>query len=352
MKTEAIKLKRVRELDVFKGLAIAAVIMIHTTGRGVTELDVSSSSYFLHLILNRFSQFSVPAFIFASSILLSYIYRNEFCTITAGQLKTFYVKRFIRIMPPYMIWTLIYLLAKHTISGSLSDITLKSYLRCLCLGTGHFHLYFIVIIIQLYIFMPYLIYCVSRLNLRFNQILPIAAALQIVFYYVHKMVIVKYINRPASLMPWYLVLILLGIWIGINYEEYHKRVKSMIASIPIAAVSGILYTYAYHLINIGRPVSTLLFNILWYIYVTAASLSLLYISDKMNNPFLEKSGQLSFGIYLMHPMILLFMNNAFTTGNVLAFDVYTLLKFVLAYSISYVITLVLEKTTVGKYIVG
>jgi len=87
---------------------ITAVILIHVTSHGVGTFDPTSTSYFVYLILNRLSQFAVPTFIFASCVLLSYIHGDVFRSMTTEKLKTFYRKRFVRIIPPYLIWTLVY----------------------------------------------------------------------------------------------------------------------------------------------------------------------------------------------------------------------------------------------------
>ncbi len=345
-------MKRVKDLDVLKGLAITAVIIIHTTGSGTVDFGPSTHSYFMYLALNRLTQFAVPTFIFASSVLLSYVHANDFHTITAGKLKDFYIKRFVRIIPPYMIWTLLYLFFKHAVSGSLEDITLKSYLKCLCIGTGYYHLYFIVIIIQLYIFMPYIMYCISKLHLRFGPTVLISAALQAAFYYSYKAFLSAYLQRPASLLPWYMVLVFIGTWIGTNYEEYTKKERHVIALLPITIVTGVYYTYLYHLVNIGKPISTSVFNFTWYVYVTTAALLLLYASTKVRIPFFENAGKLSFGIYLMHPLFLNVMNGIFSTGNVITYHAYTLFEFLLIYTVSYLLTSAIEKTPFGKYIVG
>ncbi|MBK6585897.1 MAG: hypothetical protein IPG26_02060 [Coprothermobacter sp.] len=88
---------------------------------------------------------------------------------------------------------------------------------------------------------------------------------------------------------------------------------------------------------------------MWYIYVSSMPLLLLYISKKVNSRFFETAGQLSFGIFLMHPLFLFIMNRIYATANAILYDIFV---FFIIYSLSYIITKWLEATPWGKYIVG
>ncbi|HUM44864.1 MAG TPA: acyltransferase, partial [Fervidobacterium sp.] len=175
-------MKRLREFDVLKGLSITAVILIHVTSHGVGTFDPTSTSYFVYLILNRLSQFAVPTFIFASSVLLSYIHGDGFRSMTTEKLKTFYRKRFVRVIPPYLIWTLVYLVVKHIESNGTVAVNLGNYFNLLVRGDGYYHLYFVIVILQVYILLPFITYVVSHLNIRFRQILLISIGVQVACY--------------------------------------------------------------------------------------------------------------------------------------------------------------------------
>ena len=342
-------MKRIREFDVLKGLCITAVILIHVTSHGVGTFDPTSTSYFVYLILNRLSQFAVPTFIFASCVLISYIHRDDFRTITAGGLKAFYTKRFVRIIPPYLIWTLVYLVVRHIESNGSVVLNLGNYFNLLLKSDGYYHLYFVILILQVYIFLPFIMYGVSHLNIKFHYVLSLSVGMQVACYYFYESYLTHYFPRGTRLMIWYLVFILIGVWIGDNYEEYCKREKHVTIFLPAALISGVLYTYFYHLSNISRHVPLGRLNLVWYIYAFSMPLLLLYVSKKVNIRFFERAGQLSFGIFLMHPLFLFIMYRMNTTVNVILYDI---LSFFIIYSLSYTITKWLNATPWGKYIVG
>jgi len=228
-------------------------------------------------------------------------------------------------------------------------VTWGNYLNFLLRGDGYYHLYFVVVILQVYIFLPFIIYVISHLHVRFRHILLISIGVQVACYYLYEFYIIHYFPRSTRVMIWYLVVILIGVWIGINYETYCKKKRYITAFVPIAMVSGILYTYLYHLSNIGQRVSSGKLNLVWYMYVSSMPLLLLHISKKVNIRFFERAGQLSFGIYLMHPLFLFIMYRMNATVNVILYDI---LGFFIIYSLSYTITKWLGATPWGKYIVG
>jgi peptidoglycan/LPS O-acetylase OafA/YrhL len=345
-------MKRFKEFDILKGIAITAVVLIHVTSHGTYTFDPTSYLYFIYLLANRLSQFAVPAFIFASCVLLSYIYRNDFRTITFAKLKTFYTKRFIRIIPPYVIWTLIYLIVRNIESNGSIAITLENYSSFLLRGDGYYHLYFVVVILQVYIFLPYLVHVISHVNVNFQHILLLSTVLQILCYYTYSFYLINYFPRNTRVIIWYIALILIGVWIGTNYETYSKKEKNVRVFLPVAIISGVLYTYLYHLSNMGQHVSSGMSTSVWYIYVSSMSLLLLYISKKVNTRLFEKAGQLSFGIYLMHPLFLFMMDRLYDAGNIILYNIYVLLEFFVILTLSYEITRWLETTSCGKYLLG
>lgn len=65
--------ERIPQLDVFRAIAIIAVIAIHATSRTLAE-TLDTSLFHPFLFLNKFSQFAVPSFVFLSGFVLFYNY--------------------------------------------------------------------------------------------------------------------------------------------------------------------------------------------------------------------------------------------------------------------------------------
>jgi membrane-bound acyltransferase YfiQ involved in biofilm formation len=135
------------DLYVLRLIATVAVIAIHTTSQDMT---LSLLGYYG----NQLARFSVPMFLILSGFLL---FQSDLHDGFLPRVE-FYRKRFRRILLPYIIWTIFYSLVLHYYFNGLqnSHLILPDMVRHLFLGNGFTHLYFVVIIIQLYLLYPFI----------------------------------------------------------------------------------------------------------------------------------------------------------------------------------------------------
>ena len=124
---------RLTGIDFLRVLAMAAVILGH-----VTAAYIHNESSFTLLgmnpafFLNQAARFSVPMFFLLSGFSLGL--REQPLSSPA-----FWKGRFLRVLPPYLIWTLIYELWNRNLGP-------RQLLRDLLTGQAAPHLYFIPII--------------------------------------------------------------------------------------------------------------------------------------------------------------------------------------------------------------
>lgn len=137
--------RRFQDLYFLRVIATIAVIAIHTTSLAMTDS-------FLGYYGNQLARFSVPMFLILSGFLLfqSDLYSHYL------PIPQFYRKRFRRILLPYLLWTIFYSLVLHYYFNGLhnANMILPDLIRHIFLGNGFTHLYFVVIIIQLYLIYP------------------------------------------------------------------------------------------------------------------------------------------------------------------------------------------------------
>ena len=146
--------KKIQELDFARVISMLAVIMIH-----VSSTYVRSPSSFLiggmnlAFILNQLSRFAVPLFVLISGVSLG-LSRSDL------PWKDFYKRRLLKIGLPYVFWSLIYILFNHRndltdfLSGGKNSVLLL--LKSILQGSAASHLYFIIVIMQLYALYPLL----------------------------------------------------------------------------------------------------------------------------------------------------------------------------------------------------
>lgn len=135
--------KKVEELDAARVLSMLAVIAIH-----VTSTYIGADSHFLlggmnlAYLMNQAARFSVPLFVLLSGTSLG--------LGKALPPAKFYRRRFGKLGIPYVCWFVVYTLWNH--QSLVSDTLVRRFL----LGQASYHLYFVIIIFQMYLFYPLL----------------------------------------------------------------------------------------------------------------------------------------------------------------------------------------------------
>ena len=150
--------KRDYAMDYLRVAAMLGVIMIHVSSRYVA---MDSSVTFLGANLpywfNQISRFSVPLFILLSGAALN---RSQMPLAGAKGILAFYRRRCWKILPAYVVWTLVYYLEGH--GFDFPSLFQFSFLRELLLGSAAPHLYFIIVLLQCYLLYPLLRHWMER----------------------------------------------------------------------------------------------------------------------------------------------------------------------------------------------
>lgn len=134
-------------LDLLRTLAIAGVVLIHTSAAWMTQagLDIPN----LYTYLNRSVSFAVPAFLFLSGFLLFHrrgLADDRHSAFLAGRLKT--------VLVPYLLWSLVYHFGFPHLGARAAGPGVGGLVRNLLLGESAYHLYFVVLIFQFYLLYP------------------------------------------------------------------------------------------------------------------------------------------------------------------------------------------------------
>jgi surface polysaccharide O-acyltransferase-like enzyme len=210
--------ERLYELDLLRIFAALAVIVIHTS---------SNFFYFNQLgyYLNIFCRFAVPTFLLISGIVLQYSQNsgNEFIT------KVFLKKRLTKVVIPYFVWTIIYIfyLNRHNIHDLLSLGIFKIIGESFIFGTGASHLYFILIIIQMYFLYPILRILMQKfLNMTLLISFVITLLIQTAIYLklMHIINFKEYIINYSKLFPTWIFFFVFGIYLAKNLEKWKNLI--------------------------------------------------------------------------------------------------------------------------------
>lgn len=344
---------KIGELDIVRGLAILAVVLIHTTSDGQSyELMGPSHTQLLYFFVNKMCAFAVPLFILVSGLVLFYVYIDNWNAKKAGQ---FYLKRVRSVIVPYLLWSFIYymydqwLVQPQHVQFDWADFGGK-----LPWADAKYHLYFMIIIIQFYVLFPPLLW-LARKFAWFRRSLPLWGLLvQGGFYsYGHW---VQPLDHRAELCVSYFLFFTFGGWLGIYYEQARKYVLRHAAwLIPLGIAFGLAYTGMFILdqYRIAAFENTW-YEAFWTLYGCASAILFIAAAIWMERSWrslaalLTSLGFASFGVYLMHPLILsTWKLRIDAPGSMLGFNLYNLGAFALTLLVPWIATLAYKQAASG-----
>jgi len=121
--------------DGWKGVAIIAVVAIHASAE-LGNFPAESFNWYFGLVFRQFINFAVPLFLALAGF---FAVRSS----TDFGLD-YYRKRLMRVLPPYLFWTVVFVLLKHP-SHFFSPGALS---KDIFLGTGIGIGYFVIVLVQ------------------------------------------------------------------------------------------------------------------------------------------------------------------------------------------------------------
>ncbi len=134
-------------LDVARILACIAVVAIHSVGLSTVLLSQGpAASWWTTTIVTSFSVWAVPVFVMISGALLLNPPKQE-------SAKAFFTKRLWRVGIPALVWIPLYFVVDHFYRG---DSLNPAFLLHRLIFSSYDHLYFLVLIVQLYLLTPML----------------------------------------------------------------------------------------------------------------------------------------------------------------------------------------------------
>lgn len=343
--------ERITYLDIFRAIAILAVIIIHTTALPVTTLPTTSAVYPAYIGVYALVQFAVPSFIFLSGLVLFYSYENRWSLATC---KAFFKKRILYIVIPYVIWSLFYFLVLQLGYNQNPFTHIKNFLMDLLVGKNYTHLYFIFIIIQFYLLFPAFMYILKRFDFIRKYLIWIVLVIQLFYYLLNLWVF--HIQATGSFFMTYLLFFLMGAYIGLHYKEAINKITTnaklfLFMNAVIAIIVVIKYYLRYTIPGYGQAWMPYANFVLYYSFVPLTCISIMIISKWLIERYqqarlvstLTSWGQGSFLIYFAHPFILLIWRHYFQLNGPISYHITTLIGGILCLVLSWIGYLIIKR---------
>ncbi|RYG22735.1 acyltransferase [bacterium] len=289
-------------IDAVKGIGILQVVLHHVLGQAARTYSTRGDKHWLLMrTLAWATNFAIPLFLLLSAMLLAGSLLKQPNAVR------FVWRRASRTLWPYAVWTVIYWLLRWRNDPHTFDNWRKLGTEFLT-GKAGYHLYFMVILIQLSIAVPFVVAALRGRKVGFGLILTVSLALQFGCFLLNRVPMFR-INSPGSSLTWYVAPLLLGVWIALNREEWTVVWRRWWPAFTgVAVVSGAAFTYLSIQNELKLPIDSLVWNSLSVLFRVGATLALLGAATSLAalrvGPFLAALGRYSLPIYLVHPAIL------------------------------------------------
>jgi surface polysaccharide O-acyltransferase-like enzyme len=303
-------------IDYLRCLGVVGVLSIHVTAPFYNNYsNIKNSIWWIANIINASGRISVPLFIMISgAVLLGRTYTVE----------EFYKNRLSRLLIPVVFWSLFYFLFR-IFNGSNVKIILHIFVE----GMSYYHMWYLSMFLCLMAFAPFINQFVIGQILNGRDIF-ILSILFLVLYSVNWMSYFTRINYGVSIywfkiFPIYICYFIFGYFI--SRGKFLSKVKKVYikgAIVIILIFSSFLNYYSCEYLGVVKDYFVLS-NYGPFVLILTFLVFLLFFknSEKFKaNWLVTELADSSFGIYLVHPFFLYYINKTIT--NKFETTVYTI----------------------------
>lgn len=343
--------KRNHSLEIARMVATLTVVMIHCSATFVADYKQYTSEFIFGNLFDSISRIGVPLFLMISGSL----FLDEHREVT---LKSILLKNVKNLAIITIIWAIIYSSVYNVIFPLLmgESINVKTVLGDIV--NGHYHMWYLYMIIGLYIITPFLKKFVCKENKGmvlffiiisfcfqfFTPIINAMCELGLNLSYIN----IWLSNFHLDFFGGYITYFLVG-WYIVHIGIQQKWIKYIIYFLGAAALTFIVlfvhftgdYSNTYK--HIGAPV---------FVYSVSVFLAL----NNMNFNFKEKTAKkltnlskLTFGVYLIHVLVISVYSKLFPYSRYSA--LYIVVSFVIVVCSCFLISYVISKIPVLKKII-
>lgn len=286
--------------DAFRGLAIIAVVAIHAIDTTFLWRYPTTGGWnlFFTVTYRQLLNFAVPAFIFISGYWMS---KKPIKSLE--DYKNFLIRRLPRVLIPYFFWSSI-LLGYEVIKTHHIDV--QQIIFKLLTGRATTIYFFIIVISQLYIITP-LLQCINRR--RYGLILVLTLnVISLLSAYLSRLYFNYWIPVSSAFYSW-IIFYEVGLLVGSRVPKLFATKTIRIVILPAILVTLLIsgletkillskYGYMYFAISPTKYSS--------FLYSACIILGFLFVRECFHHwpKLLVTIGYYSFGIYLMHVLVL------------------------------------------------
>ena len=311
---------RLRQIDVVRLLTFAAVISVHSLAFTEQPSDVAAAGAMMLLQFGREIFFTITAFVLVHSM--------------AGRtldLRRFWPRRLAYVAVPYVVWSAIYY-SYSVLGPAHATFSWATFGSDLLYGGAMYHLYFLLVTLQLYLAFPVLLWAARRSAAHAGWVLAAVGTANLAW-----LAVLQYAPPPRSgplvwvwahayeLLPTYSIYVLAGCYGALHVRRlqgFVTRYPRQLVAAALACVAGSLGVYALQLSTMTPRTADAVLQPAMLLSCLAAAI-LLYLvgcrwaaGRQRGRATIDTLSDASFGVYLAHPLVLqLLLDHGFANNG-------------------------------------
>ena len=295
------------QVDVIRLLTFAAVISVHTLA--FTQPASNQVVAGMMMLL----QFGREVFFTISGFVLVYAAQGR-----PLRLRRFWPRRYLFVVVPYVTWSAVYY--GYSILGPAhAPFSTATFGHDLLYGGAKYHLYFLLVTMQLYLAFPLIMKLVRTTAAVAGRVLVAVSVANLAW-----LGVVQWVPHPAGagawfwyhayeLLPTYSMYVLAGCYAAIHLDRLQRIVERHArALVGVAALctAGALAAYAWQLPRMAPRNADAVLQPAMVLSCVAALIVLGLIGwrwaagPRRRQPLIAALSDASFGVYLAHPLVL------------------------------------------------
>ncbi len=339
-------MNRILWIDAIRAFAIFAVIVLHSASTFLYKFNqIDTREWQIANIYDSLVRMAVPLFFMLTGAI--------FLKIKDESTDIFFKKRFTKIIIPLLAWSFVYILFRKYALGENVNIIKDLFLSLF--RKEYYHLWFLYYLIGLYLYIPILKVFIknSSLGLQIYFVILFITASAIFPILIE----LRHIDIPnyLAMMQGYAGYLVLG-FLLMQVKITKKVIFLALAFIAAGSLITIYGTYYLSLKSSafngffysGLSISTILQTCGWFILIKYISEEKVKKTSYISSFFIYL-GITSFGIYLIHPIIMWVIEEKI--GLPLSVAYYIPVLSIITLIISFVIVYFMQKIPLVKHMV-
>jgi hypothetical protein len=354
------------EIDFVRTITVFSVVALHSFVFTKVLLSSNSQTTFVSLIGHALN-YNREMFMFITGLVLTYVYYNRDFSIF-----TFWKKRLLVIFIPYVLWTIVYMVANNPPVSMIPMKYISLFAYNLATGNASFQLYYIMLALEFYFIFPFFKIILKKLAAYPLLVLTVSLAIQLLTMYIdHNYFQNTSFHAPSFLQPFiiyrdkiiltYQFFFIFGAFAALNLTKIYEWFKKFGKYIPVAFLLSFCLYYWYSASEVIRSIdyastvlqpSVVLYTITAIIFFMY--LSTLWVKKRKGFKLIKIISDTSFGVFFVHILVLSYTSTYLLPilPSFIPIPIQMILVILLAFSISVICCFGLLRTRFLSWTIG